>query len=67
MKMLKRKADAYSASLLPHQNSASIKSQVDDLNLQIYSLENEETIEEIETTAKKRLEEIRATKKMRKK
>jgi len=64
-KVLRRKMEAYSASLLPHQDN--IQSQIDELNLQIYSLENEEEIEEIEAVAKKRLEEIRANRKKRKK
>jgi hypothetical protein len=64
---LKKRMDAYTASLLPHQESAYIKAQIDELRYQIFDLDNEEEVSEIEEMAKKRLQEIREKRKLRKK
>ncbi len=58
--------DTYSASLLPYQKPDYIKSQVDSLHYQIYTLENEEEIEAVEKAAQKRLKEIREERERRK-
>jgi hypothetical protein len=62
---LKRRMETYSVSLLPHQKPDYIKSQVDGLYYQIYTLENEEDIAAVEKAAQKRLEEIRKEKRER--
>ena len=62
---LRRKMEAYSASLLPHLEREAMKSQYDDVCWRLYGLEHEESIDSIEELAKKRLDKMRARKKLR--
>jgi len=65
IKGLRRKVEAYSASLLPHLEQGAMKSQYDAVSWQLYSLENEEAVDSIEESAKKRLDKMREKKKLR--
>ena len=60
---LLRRAEMFGASLLPHQEAKHMRQTIDELNLQIYELDREEDIAEVEKAAHERLEEIRAKRK----
>jgi len=64
-KSLNRRMDAYAASLLPHQEQGTMKSQIDEVKWQLYDLDNEGEIDTIEEIARKRLERMREKKKLR--
>lgn len=49
----------YGAALLPHQENASMRRTLEELNMQLYEIDNEDDIEKVEDMARKRLEEIR--------
>ena len=59
MRGLLSRMEAYTASLLPHQDGKVIKSKLDSIKWQVYDLDNEEDIEKIEVMAKKRLKEVK--------
>jgi len=64
-KNLNRRMDAYVASLLPHQEQGIMKSQIDDVKWQLYDLDNEGEVDDIEEAARKRYERMLEKKKLR--
>jgi len=60
---LTRRAEAYSASLLPYQGKSVIKTRLDEIRWRLYDLENEEEIDDIEAEASKRLRKMREERK----
>ena len=64
-RVLWRRSEMYGAALLPNQREESIRRALDDLDGQLYVIENEDEIDGIEKEAKRRLDEVRAKLKKR--
>lgn len=58
-RILLRRSERYGASLLPHQKEDSMRRSLDDLRLQMYELDHEGEIADIDAQAKRRLEQMR--------
>jgi len=63
VRTLARRAEAYSASLLPYQGREVIKARLDSIRWKLFDLEHEEEIDAAEAEASKRLHKMREERK----
>jgi hypothetical protein len=60
---LGRRAELYSAALLPNQKADTVRREMDKIRLGLYEMDNEDSIEAVEKMARERLEKQKAMKK----
>ena len=63
-KRLLRISELYQASLLPHQSEYSMNKVLDELKCNLYEIDNEDHVANIENEARRRFEEMKNKRKI---